>query len=363
MADRGYGEGGRPPTRLVITVDTEPDDQWAPPVRGRLPQLTFENTRGLHRLSDHARRLGIAMTWMTSYATARDPLSAALLRECAAGGDEIAGHLHGWETPPFADFDSGARPFIGEYPAAMRLAKHETLVRAHEDAFGRRPLSYRAGRWGVDALELEHITALGYEIDSSIAPGIDFRDRCGLRALGPDFRRHLRAGPPRPARAGTLWQVPVSVTPIGPLGRGPAGATVARFAARRGPRSQAGVLAHRALDRSGLQRLVWVRPLRHPRDLLVAATRELVRQGAPILNVMFHSSEAFVGTSPLSRTRADTDRLYGDLAAIVRAAVEAGAEPCTLRDAVAAVAGTQSVPGCAAAHASPGTPDLRAPSR
>jgi hypothetical protein len=67
----------------------------------------------------------------------------------------------------------------------------------------------------------------------------------------------------------------------------------------------------------------------------VEATRRLVRRGAPIVNVMFHSSEAFTGTSPLSRTRADTDRLYGDLTAIVRAAVELGAVPRTLRDAVA----------------------------
>jgi hypothetical protein len=96
-------------------------------------------------------------------------------------------------------------------------------------------------------------------------------------------------------------------------------------------------MVHRALDRTGLQRLVWVRPLRHPRALLVEATRKLVRGRAPIVNVMFHSSEAFTGTSPLSRTRADTDRLYDDLAAIVRAAVDLGAVPRTLRDAVADV--------------------------
>jgi hypothetical protein len=322
-------------TRLVVTVDTEPDDQWAPAVDGRLPPFAFENTRNLDGLRDHARRLGVPVTWMTSYAVARDAQSAAILRECAAQGDEIAGHLHGWETPPFADCDASARPFIGEYPAPLRLAKHESLVRAHEDAFGARPRSYRAGRWGVDALELEHLTALGYEIDSSIAPGIDFRDRAGLRMLGPDFRSHLRGAPRGPYRAGGLWQVPVSVTPLGPLGAGTPAAALARFAARRGARSRPSVLAHRALERSGLQRLVWVRPLRHPRALLVEATRRLVRRRAPIVNVMFHSSEAFTGTSPLSRTRADTDRLYGDLTAIVRAAVELGAVPRTLRDAVA----------------------------
>jgi hypothetical protein len=339
-------------TRLVITVDTEPDDQWEPALGGRLAPFRFENTRGLHRLRDHARALGVPMTWMTSYAIALDGPSAAILRDCAAHGDEIAGHLHGWETPPFAACDAGARPFIGEYPAPLRLAKHEALVEAHERAFGARPRSYRAGRWGVDALELEHLAALGYKIDSSIAPGIDFRDRAGLRMLGPDFRGHLRPEPAGPYRAGGLWQVPVSVTPLGPLAGGSSGAALARLAARRGAGSRAHVLAHRALDRSGLQRLIWVRPLRHPRALLVAATRALVRRRAPVVNVMFHSSEAFTGTSPLSRTAADTDRLYDDLTAIVRAALEQGAVARTLSDAVADLTDTRQ----AAAPA-----DLRAP--
>ncbi len=150
---------------LVIMVDTEPDDQWAPPIDGHLPPFAFENSRDLGRLVAHARGLGVPITWLTSYSVARDPQSAAVLRRAADEGDEIGGHLHGWETPPFVDVDRGARPFVYEYPAATRLAKHEALVAAHEDTFGARPRCYRAGRWGVDPLELEHLAALGYRID------------------------------------------------------------------------------------------------------------------------------------------------------------------------------------------------------
>jgi hypothetical protein len=185
----------------------------------------------------------------------------------------------------------------------------------------------------LDAIELEHLAVLGYRIDSSIPPGIDFRDRSGLRALGPDFRRHVCAGPAQPYRAGPLWEVPVSITPAGLCGAGAVGAGVARLAGGRGPADQMSRWVYRALDATGLHRLVWVRPLKHPRSLLVAAARSLVRQGARIINVMFHSSEAFVGTSPISRTEGDVIRLYDDLTAIVLAVHQVGVVPRTLRDA------------------------------
>jgi len=318
-------------TSIVFTVDTEPDDQWAPPLPdGTLPPFTFANTRGLGVLRDFFRRRNAPVTWMTSYSIARDEESARLLRDCARDGDEIAGHLHGWETPPYVEFDRTARPFIGEYDADLRMAKHRSLLAAHEDAFDARPVSYRAGRWGVGALELQHIAELGYTIDSSIPPGIDFRDRFGLHAPGPDFRSHLAAAP-RPHRVGGLWEVPASITPIGFLSRATG---IARVAARRNEGSGSARTLSNVLAATRAQELIWVRPLKHPRAKLVRATEALMQRGAPIVNVMFHSSEAFAGTSPLSRHQDDVDRLHGDLDAILAAARAHGAVARTLRDAV-----------------------------
>lgn len=322
---------------LVITVDTEPDDQWAPAgADGRLPPFTFANTRGLGRLKDFLHELGTPVTWMTSYAVTRDPESAKVLRQAAAEGDEIAGHLHGWETPPFTEVDSKHRPFLYEYVPEIRFAKHTSLVAAHEEAFGARPFSYRAGRWGIDAIEYEHLETLGYGIDSSIPPGIDFRDRSGLRQTGPDFRGWLTGAPPRPFRVGKLWEVPASITPVGRLGSGSLAASLSRACGARHRPSSLRQAISKALDAAGLHKLVWVRPLKHPRPDLIRATRALVERGTPILNVMFHSSEAFTGTSPISRRAEDVEQLFGDLAAIVRAAVDTGrVTPRTLREAVA----------------------------
>lgn len=326
---------------LVFTVDTEPDDQWAPALAdGNLPPFTFANTRGLGRLKDFFRLHDAPVTWMTSYSIARDPESVRILRAAATEGDEIAGHLHGWETPPFTDFDRSNRPFIGEYRPEMRLAKHRSLLAAHEDAFGTRPVSYRAGRWGVDSIELQHLTELGYEIDSSVPPGIDFRDRYGLRQPGPDFRAYLRRAGLHPQRAGALWEVPASIAPIGLLGGAEGALVIARAAGRRNEGSSMPRALSRTLARLRLQQLVWVRPLKHPRAQLVRATDAIFLRGAPILNVMFHSSEAFVGTSPLSRHGEDVERLYADLEAIITTARSHGAVARTLRNAVGTLTNT-----------------------
>ena len=80
---------------LVITIDTEPDNQWSMPVPGGQRQaLTFANTRGLGRLADTLNALATPGTWLTSYSVARDPESVRQLRRAAASGHEIGGHLH-----------------------------------------------------------------------------------------------------------------------------------------------------------------------------------------------------------------------------------------------------------------------------
>jgi hypothetical protein len=327
---------------FVITVDTEPDDQWEPPgPDGRLPAFRFANTRGLGKLKDFLHQLGVPVTWMTSYSVVRDAKSAQVLREAAQEGDEIAGHLHGWETPPYREVDARHRPFMYEYDPETRFAKHQSLIEAHLDVFGARPWSYRAGRWGLDPLEYEHIERLGYGIDSSIPPGIDFRDRGGLKQLGPDFRQYLTGLPIQPYRVGTLWESPISIVPVGLLGSGPLAARLARLTAYRetGKAALAEVVSS-TLAAADIHRLVWLRPLKHPRTALVRAAQALVHRGDRMINIMFHSSEAFVGTSPLSRTPAQVAALFGDLRAIIEVFKTHAVVPLTLRNAVAACTAT-----------------------
>jgi hypothetical protein len=315
---------------VVLTIDTEPDNQWS---RGTT-ELTFANTRGLGRFIELCRRIGAPATYLTSYSVARDRESAAVLRQALAGGDEIGGHLHAWETPPLTPADETAHPYIFEYDPDVRLAKLAAMTRAVEDAFGVQPVSYRAGRWGFDDVEAENLAALGYRYDTSVVPGHDFRASRGLNRPGPSYRHHLVGTPAQPYRLKGLLEAPVSVTTLGRLGGSGVGAALARTFANRADRGSRAAI--KLLRESGLCRMVWVRPLRHPRADLVAAALQLVAQGARVINIMTHSSECFPGTAPHTRNEEDLQRLHNDIEAVVAAVRAAGVTPRTLKDALAA---------------------------
>jgi len=332
--------------RLVVTIDTEPDNQWTMPAPGLpAPPLAFANTRALPRVIDFLHDLGVPGTWLTSYSVARDPDSARVLRSAAAGGDEIGGHLHAWETPPLTPADGQAHPYIYEYDPTVRLQKLRALTDALRDVFGASPASYRAGRWGIDAAERENLASLGYTIDTSVVPGHDFGPSRGLTRGGPDFRAELSGTPPRPRRVSGIWEAPVSVATLGLLGAAGSwggGALGARMAAAVSSRQDLPSRAcRRLLSSAGLSRMVWLRPLMHPREDLVSAARDLARRGAGFVNIMFHSSETMAGTSPRSRTHQDVERFFEDMRAMVGALrAETAVEGCTLRRAIETMDGS-----------------------
>jgi hypothetical protein len=315
---------------VVLTIDTEPDNQWAHDGR----ELTFANTRGLGRFIEFLHRIGAPATYLTSYSIARDPESVRVLRQAQAAGDEIGGHLHGWETPPLTTADVRAHSYIYEYEPEVRRAKLQAMTAAVADAFGVQPVSYRAGRWGLDDTEVQNLAALGYRYDTSVVPGHDFSPSRGFAQPGPNFREHLNGAPPQPYKLGPLLEAPVSVTTLGVLGGGGLGASLARTFVHRPGRLHRAVA--KVLNRGELCRMVWVRPLKHPRADLVAAARQLLQRGARMINIMTHSSECYPGTAPHTRDEKDLERLMGDIEAVVTVVREAGGTPRTLSDALAA---------------------------
>ena len=56
-----------------------------------------------------------------------------------------------------------------------------------------------------------------------------------------------------------------------------------------------------------LLRMRWLRPSYSSLDDMIALARDLARLDEPVLNLLFHSSEAIVGGSPYNRTQAELD--------------------------------------------------------
>jgi len=85
------------PPRFVITLDTEPDNEW-----GRPRVATTENARFVPRFHELCQKAGpFKVSYLLTFEMAEDPfLSDFLAPRLAAGECEVGAHLHPWNTPP-----------------------------------------------------------------------------------------------------------------------------------------------------------------------------------------------------------------------------------------------------------------------
>lgn len=262
---------------FVVTVDTEADDK---PVEGKRRYQSI--VEELPRFQDLCDSTGVRPTYLVTYDAIRcDAARETLGRLATSANCEIGTHLHAWTTPPQYPLPrEGAdhSPYLHEYPVEIqqqKIANHTQLV---ADAFTR-PTAFRGGRWGMDETAVALLAEQGYVADCSVTPGVSWRSNGGYSpgSAGPDFT----ASPawPHGLRAGQyeLLEVPVSIAPQGAL-KGLAGR---RLSGQWG----------RLVEKSGLCRMVWLRPGFSTFEQMRGICRDAVRKGAPVLNLMFRSAD------------------------------------------------------------------------
>ena len=282
---------------LLVGIDTEGDNQWDAAARAN---QTFENLYALPRLHALFARHGVRPTYVITYPVAADPRSAEVLRSLLAGGDcEIGAHHHAWETPPCSADDVRRHPYALQLPLGQFDQQLEALTTAIEAAVGRRPVRHRSGRYGFDASHVAALERLGYLVDSSVAP-LFYEAHKG----GPDFveapqRPYFLAydSAVRPGSSDVL-EVPVSSALNRRLPK------ALQYAYARAPRPYTTKRILRALR---LLRVRWLRPSYSSLEDMMALARDLRARQEPVLNLLFHSSEAIVGGSPYNRTQAELD--------------------------------------------------------
>ena len=315
---------------LLVGIDTEGDNQWD--AAARVDQQ-FSNIYALPRLHALFARHGVRPTYVITYPVAKDSRSADVLRDLVSGGDcEIGAHHHAWETPPCTDDDRRRHPYASMLPRAQFDRQLASLTAAIEEGVGVRPVSYRSGRFGFSATHVATLERLGYLVESSVAPlfyeshkgGPEFVDA----PLTPYFLSYDSA-----TRPGTsaLLEVPVSCGLDRPLPR------MLQYAYARVPRPY---FTKRALRALHIVKLRWLRPSYSSLADMTSLARTLTRANEPVLNLLFHSSEAIVGGSPYNRTDAELEAFVDRLERFfVFATRELGAVPATLAEFRRAYAG------------------------
>ena len=317
--------------KLILTVDTEADNQWDVGA-----ELTTDNLGYVPRFQALCEHFEFPPTYLCTYEVVTSAVFDGTLGQPARNGHaEIGAHLHPWSTPPFdAVWDDADRghPYPSELPTELFQSKLRTLTATLSDRLGQAPTSYRAGRWGFSPAQVLSLVRLGYLVDCSITPLVSWVADIGLRGGGPDFRKAPLAPYGLSQRDvcqtgnSGLLEVPVTILHTSALMRR---SHLVRSMFRRYRRS----IPVRAADRCLRLAPQWFRP--YPgmsAERLITVYEAANALGLPAVEMMLHSSELMPGASPYNRTPAAVDDLFHRLERTFAHLVSRGVEGMTLTE-------------------------------
>lgn len=274
--------------RFTVFSDTEEEFDWGKP-RSRDNRSTT-HMAAMPDLQERFRRRGVKCVHLVDHPIATDPKSVALLREWLDRDEISVGtQLHPWVNPPHDEEVNTYNSFVGNLPTELERAKIRNLTETIHAAFGRRPIVYRAGRYGVGPNTAGLLAEAGYEADVSVRALHDYSGEGG-----PDFS-WIKPFPFR-VGGGDLLELPLSAAFVGRLRRR---GTALYRAASRLPRGRG------LLFRTGLLNRVPLTPEGVPLHEALAAARALLDDGVRWFSLSFHSPSVEPGHTPFVRTAED----------------------------------------------------------
>ncbi len=289
---------------LVVTVDTEEEGLWS---GNYTPSATVKNIASVSRFQSLCDQFAIRPTYLITSPVAESPEAAKILRTIQEEGRcEIGTHVHPWNSPPISTENSFPRDsFLCKLPTEIQHAKIEHLTDRIERNFGRRPVSFRAGRYGMDTQGIQILQSLGYRVDSSVLPGADYSNEGGPDFRGANYSPYFPSEDNFliPGNNNSLLEVPVT-----------AGFTHRHFEIADCLHRQATRTPWRhlravgILDRLGIATKVKLSPEQASLKQLKKLSRAMASRGAPVQVLMFHSSSLLPGCSPYVKTERDLER-------------------------------------------------------
>lgn len=310
----GFGQ------RFIVTVDTEEEFDWSQPL-GRTGHGLSHVPR-LARFQQFCEGLGVAPIYLIDYPIATDPAAIDALGDAvAAGRAEIGVQLHPWVSPPHDEDVNVFNSYAGNLPPALEAAKFNTLKETIERAFGKAPLIYRAGRYGVGPASAGILSQAGIAIDTSVRARFDYS-----ATGGPNFRDQPIV-PWWIDEPGGLMELPLTTVFWGMLRQqGP----LLYPLLWRMPKLR-GLLARMAL----LERIP-LTPEGVSIDEAIKGIDIALDDGLPVLVFSFHSPSLRPGLTPYVRDEDGLDQLYDWWRAVFAYLARRGVRPASVADITAA---------------------------
>ncbi len=295
--------------KILITIDTEADNQWDHGIN-----LSTKNIEYVPRFQFLCNMYHIKPTYLITSEICDNEYARTIFSQYSKSDQaEIGAHLHSWTTPPFLDVD-GFRyndpnhAFATELPSHLLHEKLTTLTHQIENAIGKRPVSFRSGRYGFDDKVAHSLASLGYKVDSSITPFTNWKNHKGVPGGkgGPNFMNNTNIPYKITTNEGSILEVPVTILPT------------------KWPLSDYHKLARSYfynVDKSFILRVIrkilfsnqplWLRPNKYSKtELFAQIISEAQKLKLPYVVMMFHSSELMPGGSPYWTNENDIEILY-----------------------------------------------------
>lgn len=313
---------------LIVTVDTEEEGLWDGCYRRT--GNTVENIRGIPRFQNLCDQYGVRPTYLVDAAVLEEPWAVEILRGIQDDGRcEIGAHCHPWCNPPFEEEISTRNSYLCNLPEALQRAKLTWLTERIEECFGRRPTSFRAGRYGLDITGARILADLGYTVDSSVIPFTDYSSEQGPNFLNAPVCPYWidLAGNSllEPHNSGGLLEVPVTV------GFNRANFQRAHSVQQFARRHLRPLRVEGLLDRLGILRRIKLTPEQATAAEMITLVEMLLRRKSPCLVLMLHSSSLMAGGSPYVTDQDELERIVKRLESTFRhCTVELGLSAATL---------------------------------
>lgn len=279
---------------LCVSIDTECDK--GPAWRSRRP-MSFA---GVHvgiveRLQPLFASYGAKPTYLVSPEVIRDPQSAEELRAIGASC-ELGAHLHGEYAEPGAWEPEVTRDFQRDYEGDVEQRKLTYLTDQFIRAFEHQPVSFRAGRFGIGPRTIGILESLGYAVESSVTPNVDWSNQGspGLSFENAPTQpyRPRREDPTQPGDS-TILEIPITI--------------------RRRLLNALPGIGKRVEPR-------WLRPTWATGEALVRLAEDEIadaRRAAPgrpvVLNAMLHNTEIIPDASPYAEAEPEAREILDRL--------------------------------------------------
>lgn len=300
-------------TYFSVTIDTEEEGLWS---GAYAATGAVSNIGGVPRFQSVCDEFGVRPTYLVDAPVVLDDQASMILKVIQDDGRaEIGAHVHPWNTPPLEEESTRFHSYLCNLPASLQRAKLEWLTESIERRFDKRPISFRAGRYGIDSVTLQILCELGYRVDSSILPYADYTSQGG-----PDFSRapmtpHLVL--PESSTSDPLLEIPIA---SGFTHRHFEIAQQLRSGAMKTPLRQLRTVG--ILDRLGIAAQTKLSPEQASAKRMRDLARSLVARGSKCLVLMFHSSSLKPGCSPYVRSDSDLDKFLERLRLFFAFAIE-----------------------------------------